>query len=789
MNKLDRKLIRDFGSSKGLFIAVTIVIFLAVTFFGIMFMAYENLNGSYDYSYDRLNFADFTIQLSDEVGDVEADLESIPGIKAVTGRMNADYSLTLPGDRKKNVLVRTLSIPSASDSESDTVNDIHVEEGHFFTENDDRSIILEKHFAQHHEIEPGDTVLLTVKGEEDIFEVVGIATSPEYIFYAKSRQELLVSPEVWGVVFVPEQIRQSLLDQPINEYCFLLEEGTELEDVRTQIEQSLENKILNIIMREDVPSYAGLEMDLEQFQTMAQMFPALFVIVGAMAIYILLTRIVYNQRNQVGLMRAVGYSRRRVMTHYLGFSMVIGIMGSIAGIITGYFLSKLLTEFYASLINLPFTTTQNHWIAIGIGIMLGVLPCAIAGLMPAWRASRILPAEAMRTPAPAAGRRLLLERIFPFISRMSSLWKIPLRNIFRNGRRSLYTVIGVIFGISLILVSAGMIDSMKDMIDLQFNKIQRYDVKILFAEPRSDNLLDEFSGWEGVEKAEPILEAPAKLSYQGVSYTTLLTALPENSELRGLYSPSRDSVSVSKTGIMLTESLGDTLNASKGDTISVMVQMPSGSVRMPLVIQGFVKDPMGNFGYVEIETARSMFNDNILNGMLLSVDEEYEDDIRDNAFKAGAASVELTSESHEQIETMMESGTAMLWIMLLFGATLSGSIVFTTVTVNILERRREIATMRTLGQGNGHIAGMITIENMILGLAGLIPGIVLGYGLAVYFFSLFQGDMFSMDLVIFPSTYALTAGIVVLVVLLSQIPGLRNASRLDLAQVVKEQAS
>ncbi len=789
MNKLDRKLIRDFGSSKGLFVAVTIVIFLAVTFFGIMFMAYENLNGSYDYSYDRLNFADFTIQLSDEVGDVEADLESIPGIKAVTGRMNADYSLTLPGDRRKNVLVRTLSLPSASNSESDTVNDIHVEDGHFFSENDERSIILEKHFAQHHAIEPDDTVLLNLKGEETIFEVVGIATSPEYIFYAKSRQELLVSPEVWGVVFVPEQIRAGLLNEPINEYCFLLEKGTELEDVRPQIEQSLENKILDIVMKEDVPSYAGLEMDLEQFQTMAQMFPALFVIVGAMAIYILLTRIVYNQRNQIGLMRAVGYSRRRVMTHYLGFSLGIGILGSIAGIITGYFLSELLTEFYASLINLPFTTTQSHWTSIGTGIMLGVLPCAIAGLMPAWRASRILPAEAMRTPAPAAGRRLLLERIFPFISKMSSLWKIPLRNIFRNGRRSLYTVIGVILGISLILVSAGMIDSMKDMIDLQFNKIQRYDVKILFAEPRSDNLLNEFQDWEGVKKAEPILEAPAKLSYQGASYTTLLTALPENSELRGLYSPSRDSVSVSKTGIMLTESLGDTLDVSAGETISVMVQMPSGSVRMPMVIQGFIKDPMGNFGYVDIETVRSLLNDNILNGILLSVDQEYEDDIRDNAFKAGAASVELSSESHEQIETMMESGTAMLWIMLLFGATLSGSIVFTTVTVNILERRREIATMRTLGEGNSRIAGMITIENLILGLAGLIPGIILGYGLAVYFFSLFQGDMFSMDLIIFPSTYALTAGIVVLVVLLSQIPGLRNASRLDLSQVVKEQAS
>ncbi|MBT4512919.1 MAG: ABC transporter permease, partial [Chloroflexi bacterium] len=128
-------------------------------------------------------------------------------------------------------------------------------------------------------------------------------------------------------------------------------------------------------------------------------------------------------------------------------------------------------------------------------------------------------------------------------------------------------------------------------------------------------------------------------------------------------------------------------------------------------------------------------------------------------------------------------------IMLLFGATLALAIVFTTVTVNILERRREIATMRTLGESKNRIAAMITIENMILGVAGLIPGIILGYILALYFFSLFQGDMFSMDLVILPTTYVLTVGIIIMIMLVSQVPGIRNINRLNLAQVTKEQAT
>ena len=131
----------------------------------------------------------------------------------------------------------------------------------------------------------------------------------------------------------------------------------------------------------------------------------------------------------------------------------------------------------------------------------------------------------------------------------------------------------------------------------------------------------------------------------------------------------------------------------------------------------------------------------------------------------------------------------MMWVMLGFGAVMALAIVFTVVTVNILERSREIATMRTLGEGRGRIAAMITIENVLLGLAGLAPGILLGYALATFFFNLIQTDMFSFGLVIFPRTYVLTAGIVILIMLISQLPGIRQVNRLDLPSVIKEQVS
>lgn len=788
MGKMHRKLIRDLKTSKGLFLAVTIIILLAVSFFGAMSMAYRNLGSSYDYSYEKLRFADFTVKVARDATGALDQLGEISGIDAVTGRVNADFALTLPGAEAKKVLARVISLPSSDAARAEMVNDVLVEEGDYFPNGTDNFLLVEKNFAEHHGLQPGQSVSLTLGEDEIPFEIAGIAASPEYIFPAKSRQEVLVSAEVFGVVFVPDTVGTGLLEQPITELCFIVADQADRDMLMSQVESALSPyQVMDIVPREDQPSYASLEMDLEQFATLAEIFPLLFIIVGAMAIYILLTRIIYNQRTQIGLMRAVGYSRRQVMVHYLGFALVIGIVGSVAGTVSGYLLSEALTNFYASLINLPFTITQPQWLAMGEGFMLGLLPCVIAGLIPAWSASRILPAEAMRTPAPAAGRKLLLERLFPFLTRLSSLWKIPLRNIFRNRRRSLYTAIGVMFGVSLILISAAMIDSIEALIDFQFNDVQRYDARIDFASPQPSTLVDEIEGWDEVEAVEPMLAIPTRLEHMGEAYSTLTVALTPGSELRGLYSLSGDPVSVSDEGILLSEALRSTLDIRAGDMLNV--QSPWGAAR--LEVMGFVKEPMGSFGYVTLERAQSIAGGmEVISGLLVRVAPGQADAIREKAYEIGAtASVELTHETKAEMDDMMEGGMAMLWIMLLFGAALALAIVFTTVTVNILERRREIATMRTLGEGKGRINAMITIENLLLGLGGLLPGIVLGYAIALYFFSLFQGDMFAFDLVIFPRTYFLTVGIVILIVLVSQIPSIRSLGRLNLASVTKEQAS
>lgn len=790
MSKLNRKLARDLGASKWLFLAIAVVVLLGVAFFEASFLGYRNLKASYDYTYDTLRFADFTVKVVGAPAQAADEVEAIAGVEGVTARMTADFALTLPGEEETRVFARVISLPSAS---RPVVNDVKVEEGGYFEEGEADALLVEQGVADHHGIEPGDTVYLGTDEEAVTFEVAGIAVSPEYIWLAKSLQEPLVSPETFAVVFVPQEAVPGLAGKPlVNEFCFLVEEGVDRDGVIAEVEAALESyTVTEVVPREDQPSNMLLSADLQGFGEMAEVFPVLFLIVGALATYILLTRIVYRQRSQIGLMRAVGYSRRQVLLHYLAFAVIVGAAGSVVGVAVGYFLSELITELYVSFLNLPYTRIEMGWIewaALAEGVSIGIIPCLIAGFIPARAAARLVPAEAMRSAALATGHKPLVERLFPPLSRLPSPWKIPLRNIFRSRRRSLYTVIGIAFGVSLILVSAGFIDTAEYFVRGQFDDIQRYDAEVTFARPQPSSLAEEVEGWEETSRVEPVLKVPVGLEHGENSSSTLLMGLVEEPQLYGVVSPDGDYIGVYEQGLVLSEGLRDTLDVSAGDAVDV--RTASGLRQMEVVT--FAKQSMGAYAYTTLGQAQSLAAaGSSIGALMLGFNEGYGGSrVREKAYELpGVASVELTSETRGQIDELMGFMRGMMYVMLGFGAVMALAIVFTAVTINVLERSREIATMRTLGESRGMIGLMITVENLVLGLAGLVPGILLGYGIACFMFGLIEMELMTFDLVVYTRTYALTAAIVIVIMLLSQVPGIRRVNRLDLPKMVSEQAS
>jgi putative ABC transport system permease protein len=627
-NKLQLKLVRDLMASKVLFLSVIAVIFLGVSFFGGAFMGYQNLKASYDYTYESLQFADFTIEVAGAPAETVAELESVSGIEAVTGRVNSDVSLTLPGDETGRVLARAISLPSNS---GPAVNDIKVEQGTYFPDDGGNVLLVEKDFAEHHGLVPGDTLLLTADDRQISFDVAGIVTSPEYIWPAKSRQEILVSPETFGVVFIPQETATELTGgSSVNEFCFLIAEGADREMMIKEAENILAPYvILDVVPQEEQPSNAAVLLQLKQMGDFSAVFPFLFLIVGALATYILLTRIIHNQRSQIGLMRAQGYTCRAILVHYLSFALVIGIAGATAGTIASYFLSGFVTGFYVDMLGIPYTKREISWVAVGEGLFIGIIPCILAGVFPALSASRLCPSEAMRNMVCTLGRKSPLERIFPILARLSFI-------------RSLCTIIGVAFGIGLILFSASFIDSIDEFMSLQYDGIQRYDARINFAQPQSGTLSSEVEGWEGVKSVEPVLQVPVRLEHQGNSYSTALIGLSPESELYGLNSINGSQVSVSDEGILLGEAMRDELNVHVGDVITIVSYTTSQQVQ----VDGFTKQTMGSYGFIALNRVQMLFEgEPAINGLMLNIEPQYIDSLREKVYQMqGTAALELTSE-------------------------------------------------------------------------------------------------------------------------------------------------
>jgi putative ABC transport system permease protein len=692
----------------------------------------------------------------------------------------------LPQKGGHSLIATTISVPQDSHPR---VNDLKIESGNYLSADTKYEILLEKSFAEYHNLMPGDSIRLDGTAGEIEFTISGIVTSPEYIFPAKSRNEFFVSPDTWGVVFVADTVIPELTgNNNINQFCVLVDEGVDVGTVTGLFEENLAPLgIVEVVTSDEQPSNAGLKLDLQEFGEMAEIFPVLFLFVGAMTTFILISRIIQRQRSQLGVMRAIGYSRRQVLWHYLSFALVIGFIGSVIGIIAGYLLAESITNLYIGMLGLPYKITSFHWMAMEEGIIIGLLPCLIAGIFPALAAARLQPAAAMRTPPPAAGRRPLLEKIFPIVKKLSLLGKIPLRNIFRNRRRSLSTVLGIVFGTVLILAATGFLDSIDSLFNVQFEQIQKYDARLSFAQPVSEDVTDTVLGWEGVNAVSPILEVPASLKNGEKSFSTVVMGMPPKTELYGLYTPGGDKISLTEGHILLATAVKEKIGVNTGDVVTVASTYGQGD----FLVSGFVKQPMGSFGYLTLEDIQQMTGARgIISGMLIGADSNVISSLRQVASQNfDSIAMEITDEVETQMMDLMNLINALMWVMLAFGAMLALMVVFTMITISLIERRREIATMRTLGEGSGRIAAMVTIENMILGIVGLIIGIPLGYAVTMYLMRLVQTDMFSFDLVFYSRTYLLTAGIMIIVVFLSELPGILGLKRLDLAKVTKEQVS
>ena len=603
-NMMRTKLMREIMNAKVRFMAITFVVVIGVGIFIASSMSYRNLKTSYEFTYRELNFADFRVK-SEEIPQYDVDRSrKVPGITMVTPRVRTDVSFSMQDG--KRLVGRVTGVPE----EKDIVDKLLVKEGRYFEPGDKMVAIAESHFAKFYDLHPGDTIFYIKQGVEIPVKIIGVAGTPEYLVLAGEKGDFspMLSSSAMAILYMPLADAQMMASLPnqYNQVLFKVKDPANMDPQIAAVEEIMKNTgIQEVVTQEEHQGNKLMKADLEGFKSFALFFPLLFLGIACFSIYILLSRLVYTQRPFIGVMRAMGYTRKQILFHYLSFALIIGVLGAFFGALIGYGVSYLIASIYANTIGIPLVNIKIFWGVMFQGMFMSMFFCAVAGIVPALSSSRQDPSKAMRGETLQQVFKLpIVERMFPPLTRMPMFIKMPIRNMFRNKRRTVFTLIGLTFSVMVVLMFLAVLNTAGDALNRGFTLNNRFDMVAVFLGGRDAALISKIKRVPGVEDVEPTLGYNVKIAWDGEESDTVMMGIEPDTNMRRFYTPDRQVVSVTGRHILLNQWYQKHKGIKEGDKVT----LKSAYRDKEFIVSPFIEEPMGNIVYIPRDEARELLD-------------------------------------------------------------------------------------------------------------------------------------------------------------------------------------
>ena len=512
-------------------------------------------------------------------------------------------------------------------------------------------------------------------------------------------------------------------------------------DAKQEIEDAGEAKWY-IFTREDNPGYAEYESNSERIDKIATIFPVFFLLVAALVCLTTMSRMVEEQRMQIGTLKSLGYPDWVIMRQYMAYAVLAAASGSIIGAFVGMFLFPYIIMFAYSMMYIM----TNYYFELNpanVLISAGSMVAAIAATVFLCTRNALggTPAELMRPKAPKAGKRVLLEKIGFVWNRLSFFGKVSGRNLFRYKRRMFMTVVGIAGCTALSLTGFGLKDSISDIVDLQYNNINKYSGYIAY-----DSKTDE-EGLQGIYNA--LMDYNGDTEYTRAlikQYTAssadanvqcYVTAVEDTSVFMDMIDfrerTSGDKLGFDEAGgIIATEKMTKLLGVKQGDAITIKI---SDGQTCETSIGAITEHYASHYLYISEEKYSELFGEqpeyNIIyfrNG--IGADEDVQDAFSEKMLEVdGVLSVSLNAGASKTFENMLKIMDLVVIVLIVSAGALAFVVLYNLTNVNITERIREIATLKVLGFYDKEVSSYVFRENNILSVMGAVIG--LGFGVAL----------------------------------------------------------
>lgn len=554
---------------------------------------------------------------------------------------------------------------------------------------------------------------------------------------------------------------------------------SKLNDARAKIAE-IENPKWYVLDRNGNTGYSSFIQDTDSIANIGKVFPVIFFIVAALISLTSMTRMVEEQRTQIGTLKALGYNKLQITSKYVLYASLACIIGSILGMSVGFvLLPKIVWKMYSMMYQIGDIQTSFNFEISSLGFILIVISILGATIYAVIKELIQTPATLMRPKSPKMGKRVFLEKVTFIWKRLSFSRKVTVRNIFRYKKRFLMTIIGIMGCTALIVTGFGIRDSIRAIMPDQYEKVFNYDLQINLKadldKKQKQDFINSLTNDDKIEKLSETYMSSISAINENVEENVQIIVPNNNSDFNTLINltdvKSKNNLSLPEDGVLLTDKAAQLLGVEAGDNITLKdTDENETNVKVTNVVENYV--------YHYIYMSKSMyenlygksFDSNVILTKDFNLDNETEDNfVKDLMNMPEVASVTRISTAMNMMNDTMKSLNYVVVILIVSAGLLAFVVLYNLSNVNISERIRELATIKVLGFYDKEVYLYITRETIILTAIGLVLGLVAGYFLDFFILETCEINMLRFRKFVAPLSFVFAALITILFTIIVNI--------------------
>lgn len=779
MKKLNVKLIRDIKDSKGQFIAIAIVIAIGAFLFAGFSTFSRNLKEYADEYYQTTNLADLTVYYAKFDNEDLRLLEAIEGIKNIEGRY-----VTF-ANQKFDDLATTLKLHSLADNNK--INKLSILEGQ--TPKDRGEIVIDTDYAKEHNYNLGDYLELSILGKIEKMEIIGLCESSEYVIKSRNTSDFPPNHSEYGIAYISDSEMQGIIGENVyNEVLIEVEEDANLKKIEKQIQIESEGLSYLYSLRKDFHlSYKQFTGEIKQQGELAKILPIIFFGVAAIITFLALSRIVEIQRIQIGIMKALGIQNINILSHFIGYSVILGLVGGTLGSIAGSMLfPRIFMEQVKSIMSIPGFKLKIYPRYIFEGILLSIVFGMIASFMSCKTILKEKASEAMRIKAPKNVNRTLIERNKFLWNKLSYGNKLIIRNIFINKKRTIYSSLGIVSCVAFLILAFGYKGSRALLIDKQFNEVYQYDLRVVYKNPIND-IQDLGLNKDGLE-LNTVAETSVIVANVEDSKDSNLIITNKEFNFINNFDSNGKLIDLDDEGVIISERFAEQYGLSLGDTLELkMLDSKFQGKSIKVKISNISVQYLNQEIFCTSSLLKKFEIDCIPNILLLKVEDS------SNIRRIYTGFTQMTDvkevKSRTEVKKATEEGLKNLYnmiiVIIISAIAMSFAAIYNISKINITERVRELATLKVLGYKRSKINRLIFVENMFITIFSIFIGTPVGIFIYKTIIKSFTLDNMVFPVTISPESILQSALITIAVTIICNLFLIKEVKKIDMVESLK----